>query len=185
MEEKTIDLKGSTFDERFMHEAFSQALKAFKKDEVPIGAVIVKDGKIIAKAFNKREKKQNALLHAEIICINKACKKLKSWRLNGCDIYVTIEPCSMCSGAILNSRIDNVYFGGYDDKSGCFGSLYDFSKDKRFNHHVKAFGDIFSSECVSLLKEYFSLKRAKNKSRKQKREEKNDWFCTSQRKINK
>lgn len=145
----------------FMQIALEEALKAVKEDEVPIGACIVKDGKVIAKAHNKREKKQNALLHAEIICINKACKKLKSWRLTGCDLYVTIEPCSMCAGAVINSRIDNVYFGGFDAKSGCFGSVYDFSKESKFNHRVNAEGGIKEKECVQLLKEYFVIKRIK------------------------
>lgn len=145
----------------FMQIALEEALKAEKEDEVPIGACIVKDGKVIARGHNRRERKQNALLHAEIICINKACKKLKSWRLNGCDLYVTLEPCSMCAGAIINARIDNVYFGGYDTKSGCFGSVYDFSKENKFNHKVNAIGGVREKDSVSLLKEYFAIKRIK------------------------
>lgn len=143
----------------FMQIALEEALKAVKEDEVPIGACIVKDGKVIAKAHNKREKKQNALLHAEIICINKACKKLKSWRLTGCDLYVTIEPCSMCAGAVINSRIDNVYFGGYDAKSGCFGSIYDFSKETKFNHKVNAQGGIREKRVRSATKGVFCHKK--------------------------
>ena len=106
-------------DEKFMQVAIIEAKKAYKKDEVPIGACIVKDGKVIAKAHNKTEKTQIATHHAEIIAINKACKKLKSWRLDGCEIYVTAEPCAMCAGAIANARIEKVYFGAYESKSGC------------------------------------------------------------------
>ena len=95
--------------DEFIEMALSEARKALKKDEVPIGAVIVKDGKVIAKGYNRREKSQNALRHAEIETINKACKKLKSWRLDGCDIIVTLEPCPMCAGAIVNARIRKVY----------------------------------------------------------------------------
>ena len=101
----------------FMLEAYNLAKKAYKKGEVPIGAVIVKDGKIIARGYNQREKKQSAILHAEIIAIKKACKKLKSWRLDGCDLYCTLEPCFMCSGAVLNARIKRLYFGAYEQKS--------------------------------------------------------------------
>ena len=103
---------------KFMKKAIEQAKKALSADEVPIGAVIVKDGKIIARAFNQMEKTQLATAHAEILAINKACKKLKSWRLDGADMYVTLEPCPMCAGAIVNARIKSVYFGAYEPKSG-------------------------------------------------------------------
>lgn len=113
MEDKTA--KG-TEPEKFMKEAIRQAKKAEKIAETPVGAVIVKDGAVIARGYNKRETKQNALCHAEISAINKACKKTGSWRLTGCELYVTLEPCPMCSGAIINSRIDKVFFGAYDKK---------------------------------------------------------------------
>ena len=112
-----------TEDEKFMKEALKQAKKAASIGETPIGAVIVRDGEIIARGYNKRETKKNALLHAEIIAINKACKKLGGWRLPRCEMYVTLEPCPMCAGAIINSRIENLYFGAYDKKSGCAGSV--------------------------------------------------------------
>jgi len=105
-------------EEKFMKEALKQAKKAASIGETPIGAVIVRDGEIIARGYNKRETKKNALLHAEIIAINKACKKLGGWRLPRCEMYVTLEPCPMCAGAIINSRIEKVYFGAYDKKFG-------------------------------------------------------------------
>ena len=105
--------------EKFMQLAIKEAKKAYDIDETPIGAVIVRDGKVISKGYNRRETKKNALMHAEIIAIDKACKKLGGWRLPGCEIYVTLEPCPMCMGAILQSRIEKVYFGAYDYKSGC------------------------------------------------------------------
>ena len=104
--------------EKFMKMAIKEAIKAKEKDEVPIGAVIVKDGVVVAKAHNLMEKTQLATAHAEILAINKACKKLKSWRLDDCDIYCTLEPCFMCAGAILNARIKNLYFGAFEHKSG-------------------------------------------------------------------
>ena len=103
---------------KFMDEAYIEAEKARRHDEVPIGAVVVRDGKIISRGRNMREKKQNALLHAEIVAINKACKKLGSWRLDDCELYVTLEPCPMCAGAILNARMSKVVFGAYDKESG-------------------------------------------------------------------
>jgi len=151
-------------EQKFMLEAIKLAHKAFKKDEVPVGAVIVKDNKIIAKGYNLREKKQNALLHAEIIAIQKACKKLKSWRLENCDIYVTLEPCSMCAGAIINSRINNVYFGAYDKKSGACGSVVNLLENKNFNHNPNILGGILEVETGALLTAFFQNKRSKKSS---------------------
>ena len=116
---------------KFMKEALKEAKKAYDKLEVPVGAVIVKDDKIISRAHNLRELKCNCLAHAEIICINKACKKLKAWRLEGCDIYVTLEPCAMCAGAIMQSRINTVYIGAKDKKNGCVGSICNLLKEKK------------------------------------------------------
>ena len=114
---------------KFMKQAIKEALKAKEKDEVPIGAVIVLDGKIIARAHNQMEEKQLATAHAEILAINKACKKQKSWRLDGAEMYVTVEPCAMCAGAIANARIKSVYFGAYESKSGCAESKYPVLSD--------------------------------------------------------
>ena len=137
----------------FMREALRQAKKAFDKDETPIGAVIVKDGKIISRAYNMREAKKNVLMHAEIAAIDKACKKLGGWRLCGCDIYVTLEPCPMCAGAIVQARIDNVYFGAYDNKAGCFGSVCDISG--LLPHKVNITGGILEDESIAILKLFF------------------------------
>ena len=129
----------------------------------PFGAVIVKDGKIIASGRNRREEKKNALCHAEISAIDKACKKLGGWRLCGCDIYVTLEPCAMCAGAIINSRIENVYFGAYDKKAGSFGTLCDFNSFG-YNHKPGVYGGILEKECSELLSDFFkSLRKSKEK----------------------
>ena len=148
---------------KFMKAAIREAKKAMEKDEVPIGAVIVQDGKIIARGHNTRQKTQNAVNHAEMIAIQKACKKVGSWRLIDCDIYVTLEPCPMCAGAIINSRISNVYFGAYDQKAGCTGTLYNLPVDERFNHRAKVEGGIMEQECANLLSDFFKQKRAKQK----------------------
>jgi len=151
-------------EQKFMLEAIKLAHKAIKKDEVPVGAIVVKDNKIIAKGYNLREKKQNALLHAEVIAIQKACKKLKSWRLENCDLYVTLEPCSMCAGAIINSRIKNVYFGAYDKKSGACGSVVNLLENKTFNHNPNVIGGILEKETGELLTSFFQNKRSKKSS---------------------
>ena len=144
-----------------MREAIKQAKKAAAIGEAPIGAVIVRDGVIIARGYNKRETKKNALLHAEIIAIDKACKKLGGWRLPRCEMYVTLEPCPMCSGAIINSRIEKVYFGAYDKKAGCCGSAADLFAEGMFNHRPEITGGVMENECSSLLTEFFKALRAK------------------------
>ena len=139
--------------------AYKQAEKAGEKDEVPIGAVIVKDGKVLSKGYNLVENTNKATAHAEIIAIEKACKKLKSWRLDGAEIYVTLEPCAMCAGAIANARIKKVYFGAYERKSGCAESKYPVLSDNGLNHSAEYEGGIMEEECASLIKKYFSEKR--------------------------
>lgn len=147
-------------DEKFMRQALKEAQKAFDEDEVPVGVVIVKDGKVIAKAHNTREKAQDALNHSELLAIRKACKKLQSWRLIDCDIYVTLEPCYMCAGAIVNARINRVVFGAFDKKAGCCGTLYNIVQDKRFNHRVKEVkGGVLENECAQIISQFFSQKR--------------------------
>lgn len=148
-------------NEKWMKEAIKQAKKAAQKDEVPIGCVIVKDDQIIARAYNKREMKQCSTAHAEILAIEKACKKLSSWRLEDCDLYVTLEPCPMCSGAIIQSRIRNVIFGAYDPKGGCMGSNMNINDVRGFNHYPDIEGGILQDECSRLLKEFFKAKRKK------------------------
>lgn len=148
-------------NEKWMKEAIKQAKKAAQKDEVPIGCVIVKDDQIIARAYNKREMKQCSTAHAEILAIEKACKKLGSWRLEDCYLYVTLEPCPMCSGAIIQSRIRNVIFGAYDPKGGCMGSNMNINDVRGFNHYPDIEGGILQDECSRLLKEFFKAKRKK------------------------
>ena len=145
-----------------MKAAIKEAKKAELIDEVPIGCVIVKEGKIIARAHNMRETKQNPLGHAELLAISKASKKLNSWRLENCDIYVTLEPCIMCGGAIIQSRIKTVYFGAYDPKGGAMGSSINVNEAKNINHHPEIIGGVMETECASLLTDYFKKKR-KNK----------------------
>lgn len=158
--------KGIAMEMKFMKEALKQAKKAAAIGETPIGAVIVRDGEIIARGYNKRETKKNALLHAEIIAVDRACKKLGGWRLPGCDMYVTLEPCPMCAGAIVNARIENVYFGAYDYKSGCAGSKTDLFAPGLFNHDVNVTGGVMEEECSALLSDFFRTLRNKKKSGK-------------------
>lgn len=138
----------------YMNLALKEAKKAYKKLEVPIGAVIVKDGKIIAKAHNLREKKQSSLTHAEILAIKKACEKLESWRLDGAELYVTLEPCAMCAGAITQARIKKVYFGAKDEKNGCVGSIANIFDDIKTTHKVE-YEYIENKECSDILSNFF------------------------------
>ena len=144
-----------------MKEALKEAKKAYAIEEIPVGCVIVKDGKIIARGYNKRESVQDVTLHAEMIAIKKACKKLGSWRLEDCDMYVTLEPCPMCSGAIIQSRIKNVYFGAYDLKTGAAGSVFNLF-DYPFNHKVNVVGGVLERECSQIIKDFFKELRQKN-----------------------
>ena len=141
-------------DKRFMYEAIALARAAASENEVPVGAVIVKNGEIIAKGKNEREKKQNALSHAEIEAINAACKKLGSWRLDDCEMYVTLEPCPMCAGAIINARIKTLIFGAFDAKMGSVDSVVNLC-DYPYNHKVEVYGGICEDECLEVLKEFF------------------------------
>lgn len=150
-------IESKNLDEAFMIEALKQAHKAEGVGEVPIGAVIVRDGKIIARAYNLRQTTLDATAHAEILAIKKACKKLNTWHLVDCDLYVTLEPCPMCSGAIINSRIKRVIFGAFDKKAGCCGTLYNLPLDERFNHRpLEVIGGVLQDECAELLSVFFS-----------------------------
>lgn len=148
--------------ERFMRAALKEAQKAAEKGETPVGAVIVRDGKIIARAHNLRESKKNCLCHAEIMAINKASKKLGGWRLIGCELYVTLEPCPMCAGAIINSRIEKVCFGAYDKKAGSTSSVVDLFA-LPYNHKPETEGGIMEKECGEILTEFFKDLREKKK----------------------
>lgn len=145
--------------EHFMGEALKEAQKAFDMDEVPVGAVIVKDGSIIARAHNTREMSQDATAHAEILAIRKACEAVGSWRLIGCSLYVTLEPCPMCAGAIILARLDRVVFGAWDPKAGAAGSVVNLFEVERFNHHPEVISGVLAEECGALLKEFFRQKR--------------------------
>ena len=144
-----------------MKAALKEAQKAYVLGEVPVGAVIVYQDKIIARGHNTRELKQSVLGHAEINAISKASKKIGSWRLEECSIYVTLEPCSMCSGAIIQSRIKNLYFGAYDLKTGAAGSVFNLF-DYPFNHRVNVYGGILENECSQIIKDFFKELRQKN-----------------------
>ena len=148
------------YRQELMDLAKKEALKAYEEDEVPIGSIIVKDGNIIAKAHNKKEKKQDATAHSEIECIKKASKKLKSWHLDDCELYVTLEPCMMCTGAIINSRIKKIYFAAKDPKGGSLDSNVKIKEVKGINHYPE-FEFVEDKEYIDILKKYFKGKRIK------------------------
>lgn len=153
-------------DLQFMKKAIARAKAAARVGEVPIGAVLVKDGKVIATGRNMREKKRNALLHAELVAIDRACKATGAWRLEDCTLYVTMEPCPMCAGAIINSRIKRVVFGCFDKKAGVYGSVLNLH-DYPFNHFYEVEGGVMEKECAALLSNFFAeLRIQKNAARK-------------------
>ncbi len=145
----------------YMKKALELAEFAEKEGEIPVGCVIVCDNKIIAEGYNKREKYKNALYHAEIEAIDKACRYLKSWRLDRCDLYVTMEPCPMCAGAILNSRIRRVYFGCFDEKMGCCESKENFFRGQ-FGYSTEVYGGFYEDECKNILNRFFKNIRKKD-----------------------
>lgn len=149
-------------EEKFMKEALKEAKKAYNKLEVPVGAVIVKDGQIIARAHNLKESKKDTTKHAEILAIQKASKKLDSWRLLDCEMYVTLEPCTMCAGAIIQARVGKLYIGTMDYKTGACGSVLNVLEDYPFNHKVEYETGILKDECENILQQFFKELR-KNK----------------------
>lgn len=152
---------------KFMKEALKEAKKAYEKLEVPVGAIVVKDGKIIARAHNLKETKYDTTKHAEILAIQKASKKLESWRLLDCEMYVTLEPCSMCAGALINSRIKKVHIGALDEKTGAAGSVLNLFEDYTFNHKVEVEKGIMQEECEIMLKNFFKqLRKIKKENKK-------------------
>lgn len=142
-----------------MRFAFREAEKAYELDEVPIGSVIVKDGAIVGRGHNQTEQLQDSTAHAEMIAITSANGTLENRFLSGCTLYVTLEPCPMCAGAIVNSRIDRLVFGAYDPKAGACGTLFALTEDDRLNHRVHTIGGVLDGECGAILKEYFKKKR--------------------------
>lgn len=149
--------------EDYMELALQEAQQAAKQGEVPVGAVIVKDGQVIAQAHNMREQWLDATAHAEVIAIRDACEKLKKWRLTGCTLYVTVEPCPMCAGAIYNSRIDNVIFGCRDNRAGAVESLFNVLSHPLLNHHPQVIGGILEDRCAAAVQAFFADRRAKEK----------------------
>lgn len=150
-------------DEKFMKQAIKQAKKAAEIGEVPIGAVLVKDGKIIARGYNKREKDMCADAHAELIAIRKACKKEQNWRLSGSTLYVTLEPCPMCTGALINARVDRVVFGAPNPQSGACGTHLNLLNMNLLNHTAEVTSGVLQDECADLMKSFFKTVRERNK----------------------
>ncbi|HHW36669.1 MAG TPA: nucleoside deaminase [Bacillales bacterium] len=153
-------------DELFMKAAIEEAKKAEAIGEVPIGAVIVKDGEIISTAYNLRETRQRAIAHAELLAIDDACQKLGTWRLSETTLYVTLEPCPMCAGAIVLSRVDRVVYGAKDPKGGCAGTLMNLLQEDRFNHTAEVTSGVLEDECAGLLSNFFKGLREKKKQKK-------------------
>ena len=151
-----------TYSEKFMKAALKEAEKAERKEEVPIGCVIVKDGKIFARAHNLRQTKRLATAHAEILAIEKACRKIKDWRLDGYEIFITLEPCAMCAGAIANARISKVYFGAYEKKGGGAVSKFNILSESGLNHVTEWEGGVLEEECSAVIKNFFSSRRKKS-----------------------
>ena len=150
-------------DEKYMKEAIRQAKKAYALGEVPIGCVIVYDGKIIGRGYNRRTIDKNVLAHAEIAAIRKACKKMGDWRLEDCTMYITLEPCQMCAGALVQSRISKVVIGSMNAKAGCAGSILDMFHIEQFNHQIETVTGVLQEECSSMLSNFFKELRRKKK----------------------
>ncbi len=155
-----------TEDEKYMRAALTQAKKAAAIDEVPIGCVIVHDGRIIGRGYNRRNKDKNTLSHAEMTAIRKASKVMGDWRLEGCTLYVTLEPCPMCAGAIVQARLDRVVIGCMNGKAGCAGSIVNLLQEKRFNHQVETTYDVLHDECSEMLSSFFRALRQRKKEEK-------------------
>ena len=155
-----------TEDEKYMKEALKEAKKAYKLGEVPIGCVIVYEGKIIGRGYNRRNTDKTTLAHAEISAIKKASKFINDWRLEGCTLYVTLEPCQMCSGAIIQARIDRVVMGSMNPKAGCGGSLLNILENESFNHQALVTRGVLDEECSEILTKFFKELRVRNKIEK-------------------
>ena len=172
-------MKKLTDDERFMKEAIRQARKAYAIGEVPIGCVLVYEGRVIARGYNRRTIDKNTLAHAELLAIRKASRKLDDWRLEGCTMYVTLEPCQMCSGAIIQARIPKVVVGCMNPKAGCAGSILNLLDVPQFNHQAELVTGVLEEECSQMMKDFFKelrekKKAAKNEEKKCEKIEKND-----------
>ena len=160
-------MKKLTTDEKFMKQAIRQADKAYSLGEVPIGCVIVYEGKVIGRGYNRRKTDKNTLSHAELIAIRKASKVIGDWRLEGCTMYVTLEPCQMCAGACVQARLDRVVIGCMSPKSGCAGSILNILQREEFNHQVEITKSVLEEECSSMLSRFFSELRMRLKLEKE------------------
>lgn len=161
-----------TVDEKYMKQAIKQAKKAAALEEVPIGCIITYEGKVIARGYNRRNTDKNTLAHAEIAAIKKASKKMGDWRLEGCTMYVTLEPCQMCAGALVQSRISRVVIGSMNPKAGCGGSVLNLLQMPQFNHQVEVERGVLEEECSSMLSSFFRELREKKKAAKELEKEK-------------
>ncbi|MCM3108818.1 tRNA adenosine(34) deaminase TadA [Bacillus velezensis] len=155
-------------DEYYMREAIKEAKKAEAKGEVPIGAVLVLHDEIVARAHNLRETEQRSLAHAEMLAIDEACRKLGTWRLEDAVLYVTLEPCPMCAGAVVLSRVDKVVFGAFDPKGGCTGTLMNLLQEERFNHQAEVVSGVLGEECGEMLSAFFRKLRLQKKDMRKK-----------------
>lgn len=165
-------MKRYTEDEKYMKEAIRQAKKAEDIGDVPIGCVIVSDGKIIARGYNKRNKNKTVLAHAELLAMSKACRKIGDWRLENCTMYITLEPCQMCAGAIVQARVSRVVIGSMNPKAGCGGSVLNLLEMQEFNHQVDVTRGVLEEECSEMLSAFFRKLRQKKKEKTvQKKEE--------------
>jgi len=151
-------------DDYWMGKALAQAANAGAKGEVPIGAVLVKDGVVVGRGYNLRESRQDPCAHAELLAIRQAARRLRAWRLTGTVLYVTLEPCPMCMGAIILARVERLVFGSFDPKAGAAGSLYDLTSDHRFNHRVAVTSGVRGAECSAILSDFFRELRQKKKT---------------------
>ncbi len=156
-----MNLISNSTHERFIKQAIQLAEKAGKLKEIPVGAVVVKKNNVIGRGYNQRESLKDPTAHAEIIAITAAANTIEDWRLTDCTLYVTKEPCPMCAGAIINSRLKMVIFGAYDEEKGCCGSLYQLCGDSRFGNTVTVRGGVFEERCAEILRNFFKIKRKK------------------------
>ena len=166
LKEKIEKNRQEKHDEKYMKMALKEAKKAYDLNEVPIGCVIVRDDKVIGKGYNKRNTDKNVLSHAELIAMKQACKKTGDWRLEDCTMYVTLEPCPMCAGAIVQARIPRVVIGCMNPKAGCAGSIYNLLQEPAFNHQVSLFKGVLEEECSQMLSDFFRELRRKKKEEK-------------------
>lgn len=149
--------------DHFLRQALKEAERAFDEGEVPVGAVVVREGQVIGRGHNRREALADPTAHAELLAITAAANSLGDWRLEGCTLYVTKEPCPMCAGAIVNGRLERLVFGAWDEQAGCCGSLYQLCRDPRFSHQVKVTGGVLEQECRALLREFYRGKRKRSR----------------------